>query len=577
MVLIWPGSLLGLVLVGAVAAWALFRPSRHLAVVGSLALWEEALAALGRSARRRSRRITTSWLLLLAGAVAAAVALARPVANTHRPARRVRIAVRPGAELGGSPDALREAVGGLLGRLDDADRVRLLRPLMLGGASAWLSVAEAKAEAAGLPVLPAGAEQLAVPEADPEEEGGRTYRFGPAGSAAPSGPGATAIDLPARLAEVTIDAVGASALGGGGAQLFALLRNQGTAAWSGRVRVSVLPSAADRTWADAADVPVTVEAGGRKAIVRDLPAAAAVRVQVGAEETAPGGTAYLARTAERKLRVALIGSDEPVIRRFIEADEALEWVAGPADADVVIANRSAAPSGKPALVIDPPVDPPGWRRGEAVPAVVLRDADIAADDPVLRGVDLASVAVRVLRPWVATTVGRQKVLVGRGGAAVVLASGPDGTDAGGAGRVYVAFELSTDNTNLSMSEAFVVFLANAVRWLAPGGQVRPGYEHLSPLQAPRRAGWTRLAGSPPKGAADTPLPWPGLFRDEAGDLRAVSLVGLRAARPQRPPAEAVAAAPLPSPAPVGRSYELWPALALAAAALWLAGWWLRLR
>jgi hypothetical protein len=142
--------------------------------------------------------------------------------------------------------------------------------------------------------------------------------------------------------------------------------------------------------------------------------------------------------------------------------------------------------------------------------------------------------------------------------------------------VYVAFELSDDNTDLTIREAFVVFLANAVRWLAPPGRVEPTYEHLPPQQAPASAGWRRLAGTAPADGR-TPLLWPGVFRDEAGLLRAVSLVGLSPGQPSQPPAEAAAAAALPAPKAVGRQMELWPLLAAAAVAMWIAGWALRVR
>jgi hypothetical protein len=138
-----------------------------------------------------------------------------------------------------------------------------------------------------------------------------------------------------------------------------------------------------------------------------------------------------------------------------------------------------------------------------------------------------------------------------------------------------------------MSDAFVVLLANAVRWLAPArqGPAEPAgqakYEWLPPRQAPRDAGWVRLAGQAPADVLPDaqPLLWPGVFRDPAGELKAVTLAGLDGrganAMPQQPGAAAVV--PLPPPRPLGRQWELWPALALLAMGLWLAGWGFRVK
>jgi hypothetical protein len=73
------------------------------------------------------------------------------------------------------------------------------------------------------------------------------------------------------------------------------------------------------------------------------------------------------------------------------------------------------------------------------------------------------------------------------------------------------------------------------------------------------------------------MPWPGLYADAAGRLHAVSLVGLKPGRPPVTPDEAIAAIELPRAEYAERGVPLWPVLAAAAAALWLAGWAVRLR
>ncbi|MCY2926186.1 MAG: BatA domain-containing protein [Planctomycetota bacterium] len=141
----WPFWFWAMSLVAAAALWAMFRPSRKHVVVASLSLWQEALAATPL-AGRRARRISWSWLLLLAGAVAGVTALAGPVVRPEAAARRVAIALRPSAELGGPAGLgeLRHAVGALLDRLSGNDRVQLLLPAAAGGGGQWVSPAQAR-------------------------------------------------------------------------------------------------------------------------------------------------------------------------------------------------------------------------------------------------------------------------------------------------------------------------------------------------------------------------------------------------------------------------------------------------
>jgi len=576
--LTWPVSLLGLIAVAGVAAWALLRPARQHAVVGSLSLWREALAALDRPARRTARRITAGWLLLLAGAAAGVVALARPVWRSRLAARRVSVVVHGGAELGGrGRGELEKALDALVDRFDARqDRLQAVAPTLLGGAAEYASVGRGRTllRDSTSRWVPAG--EMTIPPPDPRSA--HVYRFIPAGLNVQTGPDSTAIELPTDLPPVTIDAIGGAMVDANRAELFVALRHDGPTRWSGRLHVRGLRgSAGPGGWQELDSVGVEVEPRSVLRVARRLPASAAMAVSLTDGGSGQLGAAYLARTDARRRKAATIGADEPLLRRFIEADATLEHVAAVDEADLVIANRPTAaqrpPADMPALLIDPAIDPPGWRRGGEVRSAVLSAADVAADDPVMRHVDLASVAVRRMRPWVPAGRAAQKVLVSLGGDGLILRNLP-----GGAGpqarRVHVAFELGGDNTNLAMSEAFVVFLANAVRWLAPGGAGEATYLYQTPRQALDAAGWRRLAGA----AAPTgPVPAPGVFRDETGAVRAVSLVGLRRGRPKRPALEAVAAAPLPAPAPLGRTTELWPVAAVAAIGLWLGGWVLRIR
>ena len=566
----WPWALSGLVVVAGVAIWSLFRPGRQLVVVASLSLWQKAVDALDRSAKRRSRLVTASWVLLLAGAVAAVVAAAGPAVRTARPIRRIAVEVFPSAEIASKKamGELRGAATALLDRLNEHDRVRLA---VAGRPAQWMSSTEARRQISD--ILPLAATVHAMDAAPIASGVQHTIRFAPAGVRDAGGPNVSIVAISHDLPPVTLDAIGAAALPDGRMQLYVALRNQ-----------TDRPVEADMTCrgVDAAQPPVfslhvTLTPGERKDIVRTIPAVTAVVVDVTAGGDAWSvSAAFLARRPASTRTVALLGPDEPLLRRFVSAAAGLELVASAADADVVIANRVAPPANRAALVIDPPTPPPGWRRGKLREAVVLDSVDVAADDPVMRHVEPAGIAVRRVTPWVPAQTAGQKRLVTLDGEGLILRNEPvESPDRQPPPRrVYVAFAIDSDNTNLSMTEAFVIFLANAVDWLAPG-KAEQTYTSETPLQTGPQPGWKRLAGREDFGQGD--LPGPGLYQDRDGRLHAVSLTGLRAAQASMPPLEAVAALSLPDPVSSRQDVDLWPALAVAAMGLWLTGWAMRVK
>jgi hypothetical protein len=596
MVFIWPLSLVGLAVAAAVAAWALIRPGRQEAVVGSLAVWQKALASLDRSAKRSSRRISAAWLMLLGGAVAGILGLSRPVYQTAGQARDVAVSLAVSAELG--PRGLADmtaAASRLMGRLDAHDRVRLVLPAELGGPSGTLSPAEAAGRIAKLPLLAAAGADLAMPVVPKDVQ--HVYRFVTACLPAPPGPGTTVVVIGDHLAGGTIEAIGAVTLppdaGGrsGQVELYVAVRNHAGSPLAARVRVEAIgPDLAE--WRQAGEARTVVPAAGRGGLSFRAEAGEAFRAVLTTAGGAVLDSAQVARVGAAVRKVAIVGRDEPLLRRFIQADRALELVGSAGEADFVFANLAEPPPDKPALVIDPPGDPPGWRRGPLCRAVTLADANVAADDPLLARVDLSSVAVRRVQPWTRLDASAIGPLVSIDGGAVILA-GPWRSGGGaappGPARIYVAFELSGDNTNLGMSEAFVILLANAAGLLAPPGKAVATYEYAAPIQAPRSAGWKRIPQSaeelPDQARAYSagPLPAPGAYLDPAGRVRAISLVGLRGSPPPAVAGtasdglDAVAAAPLPPPRVVEGQLEFWPLLAAAAMALWLAGWALRMR
>ena len=560
----WPWCLASLAVVVAAAVVALRRPLQRVVPVSSLRLWEKALAALGPSASRRARRLTAAWVALLAGAVLAGVALSRPVLLGHRPARRISLALCPTAELGRvGREAMVRSARRLLGRLGPADRVRLLLPAVLGGATEPLSPAEAARRIERLPLLPALAGDLELPPAD--RAGEYLFRFVPATRAPVAGPRVSTIALPALPAEVTIDAFGAEPLPDGSVQLFVALRNHTQGARTGAVLVG-------RDEGRPLRLAYRLGPGKRTGLQVKLPAGAYCWAAIEGG-TGPASAAFAVRRDSPLRTVAMVGRDDPLVRRFVQVSPSLRLVASPERADVVVAVGRSPPAGKPALVIDPPDPPPGWAAGDVREALALADAGVLSDHPVMAHVDLASVAVRRVRTWRA--VGpppAEKVLLGLDGEALILAARRPR-------RVYVAFDLTAENTNFGLSESFVIFMANVMEYLVPSARRSVSYDYLTPMKAGPASDWepVRLAGTGPGALGSGPLPWPGLYRDAAGAYHAVSLLGLTSARPDVEAVEVAGRIPLPPPRPSRRGRELWPVLVCLAAALWLAGWALRAR
>ncbi|NBB95687.1 MAG: hypothetical protein GVY16_08085 [Planctomycetes bacterium] len=568
MTLLRPWWLMGLWPVAAAALWALWRPGRQLIVVASTDLWQQAFAALSPSQRRATRRLSASWWCLLVGALLAVLALARPILTRQAPQRRVGVVVVPSAETANSnglPPV--EAAKVLVGRLGEADRVQLLLPAILGGASDWLTPQQVEQRLVEANVLPATADALSVPAASSDAQA--VYMFVPVTFEASGGP-QQSIFL---------------ASGSSNGPRFVDART----ARSGRVRMMLSGEPAED------DRAVQVEAvgtGGRSAGRLELPwprlkmtvtaevaAAEAYALSMIDDSHRPaiiGRQAWLARQPREPIRVALIGRDAGMLRRYVEADTLLEPVAGPDDADVVVAVGADAPSGRPVLRIDPSGAPAGWRRGDRRQAVTLDAADIAADDPLMRNVDVDGMAVRRVTPWIPGDVAAGRAVMLLDGEAVAVRSS-EAPPAGGPRWAAIAFDISPENTNLAVSDAFLVLLANAVRWLAGDARASGDYAAVRPIEAADWQAWQCIDGGRPDDIAAGPLPWPGLYRDAAGRLVAVNLLDERGWPDRAISLDALRAAPLPEPVAAEANVTLWPWLAGLAGAFWMLGWWVRIQ
>jgi len=484
----------------------------------------------------------------------------------------------PSAELGGQAglEDLRQAIGGLIERLGPADRVQLVLPALAGGVGQWSAPDDVRDWLAALALLPVRAGELDVPAYDPSA--GAAYRFAPAGANLPVADGEHLIELPTGCPEVAIEAFGAAGLPDGKVRAFVAVRNQAGGTFTGMAAlVSLGPDGAELS---RIRQPFRVDAGRRAELIWDVPVADALVAQLESADSpgVVGAEAYLSRQSQRQRKVALIGPDEPLLRRFVEADETLQAVADVDSADFVLANRVDGPAGKPALVFDPPTSPAPWRRGDAMNVVSL-DSLALADDPILRHVNLAGVAVRRVWPWICDDVHRPESLAFGGDGSFMLRS-PAGAAAGDR-RVYVAFDVSQANTNFGTRNEFAYLLANCAEFLAGDrGAAGSQFAYREPLAGGASSGVRRIF--PLRSPADSGLlRWPGVYMTgDAGSgrlIEAVSLLGLRSAQPGVPAERAVRDATLPAPLSEHGVFLLWPILVALAGALWLCGWAMRLR
>lgn len=553
MTLTWPWMLLTLPAVAAVAVVILRRPRRPVVAVASLRLWREALASAAATGRRGLRRIHLSWMLILLGCILAALALARPEWRRTEPVRRVSLLVCPSAELGPQgQDALTKAADHLLQRLRPGDRVQLILPNILGGAGEWIAADSAADQLANLPILPARWDQLTFPQAAADSD--VTIALAPGDV-----PGDAAILLPTDLPPVTIEHVGAMPLADGNAQVFVSLRSNEDGPQDVACELEVFDQGGQvqRYVQD-----VTVLAGESSEVVLTAPGGQGLAVHVDQSGRTLTSAFLVCRTVVTRT-VAMVGTDHPMVRRFVHADEMLTLVADVAEADLVIAIDVAPPAGKPALVFYPPSQP----RIVITSPVRFDSADMAVDDVVLAGVDFAGVAVRHFRGLTSRQPSSLPLVVVDGWA-VILRNREDLLTDDADRRITVTFDVALENTNWTLTESFVVFMANAVRWLAPGGTGQERYDSVTPLEAPRPGVWTRVDGQ----EADGPLLQPGHYTDADGRLHAVSLTGLQAGQPDPSVEQQIAAIELPVPAAAEVARELWPMLALAAMVLWMGGW-----
>ncbi len=569
-----PWWLLGLPLVALVAMLTIRRQDCRLMVVSSVKLWLGA-GGVSENSSYRNRRITASWVCLLLGATAGVIALAGPVWQVSGPVRHVRLELSPSAELATSAGlkALRSTALTFLDRLNSGDFVQVVLPVSAGGAGDWLTQPEARNELQKIQPLPIRAADMIFPPGHAIAQ--HTYRIGPAGVGQAELPGLSQIDIPTDIPAISFDAIAGKIQPGGKVQIFAALRNNGSKTWQGDVVIQSVDMPGDGP----VNVPTRIGPGQVVHVIREMTPAGGFRISAGEAR------AWLARQNSHRVKVTIQGRDEPALRRYIQADPLLELWAGVGDADLIIANGAEPPSGVPALMINPPKSPPGLQADGVMENILLSRADVSASDDILKNVALAGLAIRQARPWSADrySMSRAVSLISVEGRILMSRTAPGSSALSTPRRVYTAFDISAENTNIQTDQNFVVLLANVFRWLtkSDSAEARITYSYQTPIQTAGESSWEIVdAGRPGwvKNVSGEGLKkWPGLYRDEAAGLHAVNLIGLTSAKPARPPEQTIAALILPSPVQTDAAWPIWPGLIVLTIIFWVTGWLLRVR
>ena len=556
-----PWLLSGLAIVVAVAVYALRRRALPTRRVSTLQFWTLALRQIqaGRPTVRRNRP-TLSWLLLTAGALCAAGALAGPILQTPA-GRRVALLICPSAELawGDGMDRLRLRAGEAMDDRSSLDRVAIILP-RTDSPLQWQTPAQARAQLAHLTAIPAAAHDLTFPPAPAQTDEVRAvgaveaYHADGAGKVWP---------VPASLPPVTFDALGAAPVDDKLQLCLALRRHE--AAWPTlNLAVQGLDDDGKVLWSS--DIALQTAAAQRQSIVLTLETASALALTLTTPADQMLDRSFLARRVARMAKVAFVGAASPLLRRYVQADSRLTLVDDARNADLVIACGAQPPDDKPALILMPPEPPPGYLAGKPLANIALAQADIQANHRLLEHVNLGTLAIHSASPWIRADASTNQTIVSLAGQALIVHQGGGDAQPVMPPRVFIAFSLDAFNGTFAPSDAMVIFLANVMRELA-SEITDETYQWTRPSDCRLPDGSAAIvAGAPQWQSAKGQLPAPGLYRDSHGDLHAVNVLGLSAKRP-----------PSVEPSPVAKNLHmnrqpLWPPLLLAAMVLWLAGW-----
>jgi hypothetical protein len=563
MTVTWPG-LLGLLLpVVFIALWVLKRPRRQRRTVPSITPWIQTLHESTSAEQTPQSRIRPSWVCLLLGAALATLAAVDLGREAH-PARRYVTVLITGGEM--DSHEFENAAAALLGRLDSGDRVRLVYSDTLHlpvPKATWLSPAQAQQTIRGTPLglTPASRATFAVPDADPQQ----TFLFAPCDTVRAEPFGATLIPCRSTAPAITCHQVETEPLADGGMSVSLIVRNDGDTPrtidlsyWSGQtvddVRRGVVYQWLEPRTLDAGQqVLVSFESAGELAALR---------------MTEPDGrshTIYVTAASRPVVRVFLAGDLDPMLEHFVNVHPLLERCMTMDEADVLMSQESVpAEWDGPAIAfnVDPATGYPP--EGDKVEPQSLVRAQVNGDHAVMQSVDLSAVAIREFRASAASDESLEP-LATVSGMPVISADGRSG-----APRIYVLFDIASENTNWTADSSFVVFMANAVGWLVetPTSRVAAIAPGEAPIDWVSR--WRWVGPGAMKGIHFWPEP--GFWTDTSGVVHAVGRVGFSGAQPAQSGVQTAREVPI-GPATDRVERQRWGGmLAIVAGGLWLLGW-----
>jgi hypothetical protein len=474
----------------------------------------------------------------------------------------------PSAEL--SPDTVVDATNAILDRLDSADRVRLVLPYPINeGAGEWLAPAWVRQNVLTVPPLPAKATSLVFPPRTPADSGAEIW-LAPGGTVTPADETITLVELAPDLPPVTIERLSATPTEEGW-RVDVIFRNHTaetryapyvTLSMNRDEVVSFAPSALGVMAGQPPGVEIPADG---LASVSFTVAKPFVAVALLGEFAEVESVAYLICDAGEPVRAFVDGDDMIMVHRYIKADPAVVRTTNDESAELLIARANRVPAGfgmVPQMTFDD-------HSGElAYENVTLAEAEINSTHPAMANVDLSGVAVKELKVFHLIYAGSE-VLASYDGKPIIM----DVSHTDRAPWIVVSFDISPENTNWTLDESFVVFMANSVRYLVPRNHAQVGY--VAPLEAAGWEQWTPLSRMLRTYGGLHLWPAEGFWADEWGRAHAVSLVGLDASEPATLAMDIIDRWALPAPSLQAEVLALWPALTLLAAGLWGLGWALR--
>ncbi len=269
---------------------------------------------------------------------------------------------------------------------------------------------------------------------------------------------------------IPLEAFAAEPISSDEAEVFISLRNNSNQQQKVFVKLTPTPRATG------IDQSATIAPNATVSFIERIVAAPMIELSFGLDEQKTSKSQLVAR-ARRNAKVAVIGRFPALLRRYIEADDILELTPNLNDADVLVASGIGIPKSwtKPAVSINPPQAPTGWRRGEQLQNVSLTSAH-GATGPILKHVDLSGIVIRRLTPWIPGDNPQQIVVARLGDDAIILRNDPSATTSGLTRRVSIAFDCSAENTNLPLTQQYVVLMGNIFRWIIPKPAGKTIYE-----------------------------------------------------------------------------------------------------